>query len=58
MKCKGGRGIRDNHIYALYRGDTYLMDGTLEEIAEKRVPKRQCLTLTRLDDDEDVDEDA
>ena len=83
MKCKGGRGIRDNHIYALYRGDTYLMDGTLEEIAEKRgvkrvtlqwmlrpsyakrylsppkrVPKRQCLTLTRLDDDEDADEDA
>ena len=24
----------------------------------KRVPKRQCLTLTRLDDDEDADEDA
>jgi hypothetical protein len=80
---KGGRGLRGNHIYALYRGDTYLMDGTLEEIAEKRgvkrvtlqwmlrpsyakrylsppkrVPKRQCLTLTRLDDDEDADEDA
>ena len=24
----------------------------------KRVPKRQCPTLTRLDDDEDADEDA
>ena len=43
MKCKGGRGIRDNHIYALYRGDTYLMDGTLEEIAEKRGVKRVTL---------------
>ena len=40
---KGGRGLRDNHIYALYRGDTYLMDGTLEEIAEKRGVKRVTL---------------
>ena len=40
---KGGRGLRDHHIYALYRGDTYLMDGTLEEIAEKRGVKRVTL---------------
>lgn len=77
---KGGRGLRDHRIYALYRGETYLMDGTLEEIAKARgvkrvtlqwmlrpsyrkrylkppvrVQKRNCLTLTRLDDDEDAD---
>ena len=24
----------NNNIYALYRGDEYIMDGTLQEIAE------------------------
>ena len=28
--------LRNTHIYALYRGDEYLMDGTLDEIAAAR----------------------
>lgn len=35
--------LRNTHIYALYRGDEYLMDGTLDEIAAKRGCKRSTL---------------
>lgn len=43
-KTKGAaRANYDHHIYALYRGDTFLMDGTLDEIAEARGVKRRTL---------------
>ena len=44
MKCKGGRGIRDNHIYALY-----LMNGleTAEhESIDKKAAAAKALGLT------------
>lgn len=31
------------HVYAMYRGDEYLMDGTIDEIARKRGCKRSTL---------------
>ena len=33
----------NNNIYALYRGDEYIMDGTLQEIADARGIKRYSL---------------
>ena len=33
----------NNNIYALYRGDEYIMDGTLQEIADARGIKRDSL---------------
>lgn len=38
-----GRGIRNENIYALYRGDEYIMDGTLDEIAHARHVKRNSV---------------
>ena len=32
------------HVYAMYRGDEYLMDGTIDEIARKRGCKRSTLS--------------
>lgn len=33
----------DRHIYAAYRGDEWLMDGTLDEIAVRTGRKRKSL---------------
>ena len=35
--------MRDRRIFALYKGDTYLMDGTIREIAKKRGVKESSI---------------
>lgn len=37
------KGKRGNSIYALYKGETNLMDGTLEELARKRGVSRATM---------------
>ena len=34
---------RDMGIYSVYKGEEYIMDGTLDEIAERRNVKRKTL---------------
>ena len=46
MKKDGTRWkTYDRHIYAAYRGDEWLMDGTLDEIAARTGRKRKSLQL-------------
>ncbi|MBR6268532.1 MAG: hypothetical protein IKR28_09405 [Selenomonadaceae bacterium] len=35
--------MKDNRIFALYKGDKYLMDGTISEIAEARGCKKETI---------------
>ena len=39
----GGRACRNENIYALYKGEENIMDGTLDEIARARHIKRDTL---------------
>lgn len=39
----GGRACRNENIYALYKGEKNIMDGTLDEIARARHIKRGTL---------------
>ena len=43
MGSGSGRGVRDESIYALYRGEEYLMEGTLDEIAGAQHVTRKTL---------------
>ena len=36
VETGAGGSVMNNNIYALYRGDEYIMDGTLQEIADAR----------------------
>ena len=39
----GGRACRNENIYALYKGEENIMDGTLDEIARARHIKRDTV---------------
>ena len=43
VETRTGGSVMNNNIYALYRGDEYIMDGTLQEIADARGIKRDSL---------------
>ena len=43
VETGAGGSVMNNNIYALYRGYEYIMDGTLQEIADARGVKRDSL---------------
>lgn len=43
LQMKKRRRPRNMNIYTVYKGEEYIMDGTLDEIAERRKVKRKTL---------------
>ena len=42
---EGKHNFRNHHVYAVYRGDEYVTDGTLEEIGKTLDMTRKSLFL-------------